>query len=130
MADELAKAGFQIERKRIELPGNSFKSVGKYKVTVKLYENTAAELTITVQAQVIKAEERTASARKERRPRDLSSAGTAVPAETAPPVEVSAGTAETAVSAPNAVETAVPAEADAAGETVQETVSTEAATVE
>ena len=29
IADELAKAGFQIERKRIELPGNGFKSVGK-----------------------------------------------------------------------------------------------------
>jgi large subunit ribosomal protein L9 len=57
VADELVRRGFQIERKRIELPGASFKSVGKYKVTIHLYENTIAELGITVQAQVEKAPE-------------------------------------------------------------------------
>ncbi|GHU81121.1 50S ribosomal protein L9 [Spirochaetia bacterium] len=58
--EELAKQGYQIERKRIELPGNSFKSVGKYKVAVKLYESAAAELTITVQGQAIKVETKAA----------------------------------------------------------------------
>jgi large subunit ribosomal protein L9 len=66
VADELTKQGFQIERKRIELAGNSFKSVGKYKVTVKLYESEAAEVTVTVQAQEIKVEPR-APARPRRR---------------------------------------------------------------
>ncbi|MDR2019581.1 MAG: 50S ribosomal protein L9 [Treponema sp.] len=109
VAEELAKAGFQIERKRIELPGNSFKSVGKYKVTVKLYENAAAELAVTVQAQAIKAEEKTSPARKERRPRDVPPAGVAVPAA-APPAEAVAETS--------------------AGENVKETVSAEAVAAE
>jgi large subunit ribosomal protein L9 len=52
--EELAKQGFQIERKRIELPGNSFKSVGKYKVAIRLYENAQAECTVTVEGQAIK----------------------------------------------------------------------------
>jgi large subunit ribosomal protein L9 len=51
ISDELAKKNFKVERKRIELPGNSFKSVGKYRAHVKLYENSTAELTIIVQAQ-------------------------------------------------------------------------------
>ncbi|MDR2134303.1 MAG: 50S ribosomal protein L9, partial [Treponema sp.] len=54
IVDELAKQGYQIERKRIELPGNSFKSVGKYKVSVKLYENSSAEIQLTVIGQAIK----------------------------------------------------------------------------
>jgi large subunit ribosomal protein L9 len=56
VSDELAKHNFKIERKRIELPGNSFKSVGKYRAHVKLYENSTAELTIVVQAQGAKHE--------------------------------------------------------------------------
>jgi large subunit ribosomal protein L9 len=56
IADELAKHGFQIERKRIELAGNGFKSVGKYKAAIKLYENQSAEIVITIIAQEIKVE--------------------------------------------------------------------------
>jgi large subunit ribosomal protein L9 len=58
VADELAKQGYQIERKRIELAGTSFKSVGKYKVAVKLYESAAAEISVTVVGQEIKPETR------------------------------------------------------------------------
>ncbi|MDR1617587.1 MAG: 50S ribosomal protein L9 [Treponema sp.] len=56
IVDELAKHGYQIERKRIELAGNGFKSVGKYKVAIKLYENTSAEVAVTVAGQAIKTE--------------------------------------------------------------------------
>jgi large subunit ribosomal protein L9 len=70
VADELTKQGFRIERKRVELPGNSFKSVGKYKVAVKLYESAAAEMTITVEGQPIKVETPSAPVRKDRRHRD------------------------------------------------------------
>jgi len=65
--DELAKQGYQIERKRIELAGNSFKNVGKYKVTVKLYESAAAEITISVLGQEIKTETKAAPAKGRRR---------------------------------------------------------------
>lgn len=51
IADELIKLGFEIERKRIELPGLTFKSVGKYTVTVKLYESATATLQVVVEAQ-------------------------------------------------------------------------------
>jgi len=56
IADELVKNGFQIERKRIELAGNGFKSVGKYKAIIKLYENQTAEISIIIIAQEIKTE--------------------------------------------------------------------------
>jgi large subunit ribosomal protein L9 len=68
VADELARQGFPTERKRVELPGNTFKSVGKYKATVRLYENASAEIGITVEAQIIKMEPKhPAPARKDRR---------------------------------------------------------------
>jgi large subunit ribosomal protein L9 len=56
IADELAKNGFQIERKRIELAGSGFKNVGKYKAVIKLYENQSSEISIVVIGQEIKTE--------------------------------------------------------------------------
>jgi large subunit ribosomal protein L9 len=56
IADELAKNGFQIERKRVELAGSGFKNVGKYKAVIKLYENQSSEISIVVIGQEIKAE--------------------------------------------------------------------------
>jgi len=68
VADELSKNGFQIERKRIELAGTGFKSVGKYKATIKLYENYSAEISITITALEIKHETHAAKpARRGRR---------------------------------------------------------------
>ena len=51
ISDELQKLGFEIERKRIELPGLTFKSVGHYSATLKLYEAAVAVLPIVVEAQ-------------------------------------------------------------------------------
>jgi large subunit ribosomal protein L9 len=70
VTDELLKQGFPVERKRVELPGNSFKSVGKYKVTVKLYESASAEVTVTVQGQEIKVEAKSPPPNRPRRHRD------------------------------------------------------------
>ena len=56
VADELAKNGFQIERKRIELTGTGFKTIGKYKAVIKLYENQSSEISVTIIAQEIKSE--------------------------------------------------------------------------
>ncbi|MDR0377062.1 MAG: 50S ribosomal protein L9 [Spirochaetaceae bacterium] len=94
VADELTRQGFPTERKRVELPGNSFKSVGKYKVTVKLYESASAEIGLTVEAQVIKVEpRRPAPVRKDRHRRGEQAEGQAVeaPAVEAQAAEVSAG---------------------------------------
>ena len=69
IADELAKNGFQVERKRIELAGSGFKNTGKYKAVLKLYENQSAEITITITAQEIKTESAPASPKPARRGR-------------------------------------------------------------
>jgi len=64
IADDLAKHGYQIERKRIELTGTSIKTVGKYKAVVKLYESATAEVSLTVIGQEIKTESRKAAPAK------------------------------------------------------------------
>lgn len=51
IADELLKNGFEIERKRIEIPGMTIKSVGKYHAIVRLYEATTAEVVVIVSSQ-------------------------------------------------------------------------------
>lgn len=53
VAETLAKLGFEIERKRIDIPGSSIKSVGTFKATVKLYEAQVAEIHVTVKAQTV-----------------------------------------------------------------------------
>ena len=69
IVDELAKQGYQIERKKIELPGNSVKNVGKYKATVKLYENAAASVSINIIGQEAKTETKKAPPAKQNRRR-------------------------------------------------------------
>ena len=84
VADELAKQGFDIDRKRIDLAATSIKVVGKYKAVVRLYESSKAEIQITVIGQEIKTESPRAQARPTRRRRSEeqdSSAETAAPTE-------------------------------------------------
>jgi large subunit ribosomal protein L9 len=127
IADEFAKQGSQIERKRIELAGTSFKSVGKYKVTVKLYESAAAEITVTVQGHVEEAKTPSASNRPPRRRRDEEAAPAAdaavpAPVEAAPaadaavPASVEAVSAEAASAVQNAAGPAEPPAEGAAAE--------------
>lgn len=51
ICDVLLKNGFDIERKKIEVPGMTIKSVGKYRVIVHLYEAAQAEVNVTVSSQ-------------------------------------------------------------------------------
>lgn len=51
VAEYLAKNGFDIERKRIDIPGVTIKSVGNYHCTIRLYESTIAEVKLSVTAQ-------------------------------------------------------------------------------
>ena len=52
IADYLAKNGFDIERKRIEIPGLTIKSTGNYHAIIRLYETQTAEVKISVKGQV------------------------------------------------------------------------------
>jgi large subunit ribosomal protein L9 len=127
VADELVKQGFQIERKRIEMSGTSIKSAGKYKVTVKLYENQSAEIQVTVIGQVIKTETSHAPARPPRRRREEApseeqqtqseSVEAAEASPEASPAEASA--AEAAPAAEEPVPNESPAAAEAGGETAE-----------
>jgi large subunit ribosomal protein L9 len=67
VADELAKKGIDVERKKIEVPGHSIKSVGNYKVLVRLYEKEEATLRLIVQGQAVKVEAKPESAPKPRK---------------------------------------------------------------
>ncbi len=51
VAEYLNKDGFEIERKRIEVPGLTIKAIGKYSVRVRLYESTSAEVSVIVEPQ-------------------------------------------------------------------------------
>ena len=62
----LAKQGYEIERKKIEIPGLTIKNTGNFKVTVKLYEAQTAEVHLTVKAQDGK-EEAAPAAKEEKR---------------------------------------------------------------
>ena len=50
IADELAKIGVNIEKKKIEIAGHVLKQTGEYKVHVKLYGNESAELKVQIVA--------------------------------------------------------------------------------
>jgi large subunit ribosomal protein L9 len=124
VADELVKQGFQIERKKIEIPGNTIKSVGRYKVSVKLYESSAAECTVIVEGQAIKTETRTSALQRGRRREPAADTVAAAAAESAPGT-AAAGTGETAAETPATVspEAALPeASASPAAETAAEAV--------
>ena len=51
IAETLNKNGYDIERKRIDIPGLAIKTVGNYHATIKLYEAQTAEITIAVKPQ-------------------------------------------------------------------------------
>ena len=51
LADWFNKNGYEIERKRIEVPGLTIKSVGNYTLKVRLYESSVAEVKLAVVAQ-------------------------------------------------------------------------------
>ncbi|MBQ3669852.1 MAG: 50S ribosomal protein L9 [Treponema sp.] len=57
VADFLNKNGFEIEKKRIDIPGNTIKSTGNYHCTIHLYEAQTAEVKLSVKAQGEKAAE-------------------------------------------------------------------------
>jgi large subunit ribosomal protein L9 len=110
VADELTKQGFPVERKRIELAGTAFKSVGKYKALVKLYENASAEITITVEGQAVKTETSPAHAKNRRHTEGRKSAAGGSPAAVLP-----AAAAEASAESSGAGEAASAAEAPETG---------------
>ncbi len=52
ICDELQKLDFDIERKRIDIVGQTVKTTGVHKASIRLYESTVAEIAFTVEAQI------------------------------------------------------------------------------
>ncbi len=50
IVEHLAALGIEIERKRVEVPENSIKTVGNFKVRVRLYGDQEATVTVSVEA--------------------------------------------------------------------------------
>ena len=48
IADRLMQDGLTIERKKIEIPGHTFKQVGDYEVIIKLYADESAALKVKI----------------------------------------------------------------------------------
>jgi large subunit ribosomal protein L9 len=69
IADELLKKGIEIDRKHIEIPNRSIKSVGNYKIQIKLYEKEEAALKLSVQGAPVKVETKPDEAPRPRRRR-------------------------------------------------------------
>jgi large subunit ribosomal protein L9 len=67
VGDELLKKGIEIDRKRIEVPGHSIKSVGNYKILIRLYEKDEASLRIVIQGQAVKSESKEEAPKPRRR---------------------------------------------------------------
>lgn len=66
VSNALNARGFDIEKKKIELPKGVIKSVGTYHATIKLYEAETAKITFIVKANITE-EEKEEAASKERR---------------------------------------------------------------
>jgi large subunit ribosomal protein L9 len=56
IAAELATKGFEIDRRKIQLP-EPLKSIGDYSVAIKLYREVTAHVKVNVQAEAVAAEE-------------------------------------------------------------------------
>jgi large subunit ribosomal protein L9 len=69
IADELLKKGIDLDRKKIEIPGRSIKSVGNYKVTVRLYEKDEASIRLVILGAPVKSEKTEDAPRPQRRKR-------------------------------------------------------------
>ena len=110
IAEALAKLGFDIERKRIELSGAAIKSVGTYKVIIKLYEAQTAEIHVVVKAQEIEA----SAAEKPAKPAKKGKEAKEAKAPEATPAAEAAPAAEPAAEAPATEAPAAEAEAPAA----------------
>lgn len=69
IADELLKKGIEIDRKKIEVPGHSIKSVGNYKILIRLYEKDEATLRLAIHGHEVKSEVKAEEAPRQRRRR-------------------------------------------------------------
>ena len=80
--DELAKKGFEIEKKKIEVATHSIKMTGTYTARVHLYENDSSVITLNVKSEAqAKAEAKAAEAEAAKAAAEAAKAAEAAEAE-------------------------------------------------
>ena len=114
--EELAKLGFEIERKRIEVASHTIKQVGIYSARVHLYENESSviKLDVVSEADVKAAERAAAKAAKEAEEAAAKAAKEAEEAAAKAAAEAAAAEAAAAEEAPAEEAAEAPAEQEAA----------------
>jgi large subunit ribosomal protein L9 len=50
IAGELDRRGFDVDRRRIEVPDHSLKMIGEHTVRIRLYENQSANVQVVIEA--------------------------------------------------------------------------------
>ncbi len=80
VAVELEKRGFTLEKKRIEVPEHAIRTVGTFKVRIRLYDKEEATIKLVVEG----APQQGASTQRAARPRAPKAPAAAAPAEAAP----------------------------------------------
>ncbi|NCN05932.1 MAG: 50S ribosomal protein L9 [Spirochaetales bacterium] len=56
VVEELEKHDLHIERKRVEIPGHTLKTIGDFKIKVRLYNDASADLKVKIHSEDGKAE--------------------------------------------------------------------------
>ncbi|HET6486900.1 MAG TPA: 50S ribosomal protein L9 [Spirochaetia bacterium] len=95
VAVELEKKGFQIEKKRIEIPEHTIRNIGQYKVRIRLYDKEEASVRLIVEGAPQPGSSATASRTRQSRARPAAESAPE-PAAAQPAVPVSAPAAEPA----------------------------------
>jgi large subunit ribosomal protein L9 len=108
VAEELEKNGIKVERKRIELPEHTLKTIGTFNVRIKLYDKEVAKLKLIIQGlnkdgEVIQQEE-IASKRKEEEALQAAAQEEAKAAEETQDETAAGGTDQAVVEEPVAAE--------------------------
>jgi large subunit ribosomal protein L9 len=86
VAVELEKKGFTIEKKRIEIPEHAIRSVGTYKIRIRLYDKEEATLKLIVEGAAQPGSSSTQSKQRAQKGRKTESApAAAAPTESAAP---------------------------------------------
>ncbi|MEX2444394.1 MAG: 50S ribosomal protein L9 [Alkalispirochaeta sp.] len=99
IVEQLAARGIEVERKKVDVPENTIKTTGNFKVRVRLYGDDEAVLAVSVEA----SNAREIEAQKAKEP---------VPAENASPEDASHGEASPAEEATEPTEDAAESEED------------------
>ena len=81
VATELEKKGFAIEKKRIEIPEHTIRTVGSYKVRIRLYDKEEATVKLVVEGAVSPSSSAASKTRAPRAPRPEAEQPVEQPAE-------------------------------------------------